>query len=100
MPCGAHCSSGTNLDGVGLASVDRNNRATLPLTAPSRAIKSSAKDLSQRIVKLPFGCGGHRALPPRTPLPPSCDSGPREVYSYPTTMCWSKNRRFPAWILT
>jgi hypothetical protein len=36
----------------GLASADRNNKATLPLTAPSRAIKSSAKDLSLRIVKL------------------------------------------------
>src|SRR5260221_4846499 len=45
----------TNLDDVGLASVDRNNRATLPLTAPSHAIKSSAKDLSLRIVKLSFG---------------------------------------------
>lgn len=47
--------TGTNLDGIGLASVDRNNKATLPLTAPSRAIKSSAKDLSLRIVKLPYG---------------------------------------------
>ena len=47
-----HVPGGTNLDDVGLASVYRNNKATLPLTAPSRAIKSSAKDLSPPIVKL------------------------------------------------
>ena len=36
----------------GLASVDRNNKATLPLTAPYGVSKSYAKVLSPRIVKL------------------------------------------------
>ena len=35
-----------------LRSVDRNNKATLLLTRPGRTTKSSAKDLSLRIVKL------------------------------------------------
>jgi hypothetical protein len=45
---------GTNLGINGLASADRNNKATLPLTAPRCAIKSSAKDLSLRTVKLQY----------------------------------------------
>ena len=36
----------------GLASVDRNNKTTLPLTAPYRMTKSYAKVLSPRMVKL------------------------------------------------
>ena len=36
----------------GLRSVDRNNKATLLLTRPRGTIKSYAKDLSPRIVKL------------------------------------------------
>jgi hypothetical protein len=45
---------GTNRGINGLASADRNNKATLPLTAPRCAIKSSAKDLSLRTVKLQY----------------------------------------------
>jgi len=32
--------------------VDRNNKATLPLTPPDDTIKSYAKDLTPRMVKL------------------------------------------------
>ena len=46
--------NGTNLGINGLVSADRNNKATLPLTTPRCAIKSSAKDLSLRIVKLQY----------------------------------------------
>jgi len=60
--------------------VDRNNKATLPLTAPSRTIKSSAKDLSQRIVKLPYSSRDIQALPPDIPLPPLCDQGPGGLF--------------------
>lgn len=45
---------GTNLGINGLVSADRNNKATLPLTTPRCTIKSSAKDLSLRIVKLQY----------------------------------------------
>lgn len=103
-PLGLHawwgaCSIGTNLDGVGLASADRNNKATLPLTAPSRAIKSSAKDLSLRIVKLPYGGKDLKLFRRRPRYHPRAIQGPG-AYSYPTTMCRGKNHRFLAWILT
>src|SRR5271154_4061361 len=52
-PCGHN--GGTGLVGLsckGLGSVDRNNKTTLPLTPPPRSIKSYAKDLSPRMVKL------------------------------------------------
>ena len=42
----------TNLAGAGLRSVARNNKATRLLTRPGQTTKSSAKDLSLRIVKL------------------------------------------------
>lgn len=42
----------TKLGEDGLRSVDRNNKATLPRTRPYRTIKSYAKVLSLRIVKL------------------------------------------------
>jgi hypothetical protein len=42
----------TKLGEDGLRSVDRNNKATLPLTRPYHTIKSYAKVLSLRIVKL------------------------------------------------
>lgn len=70
---------GTNLDDVGLASVDRNNKATLPRTAPSRAIKSSAKDLSLRIVKLPYDGEGLRLFRPRPRCHPSAIQGQRPI---------------------
>lgn len=49
---GAFCSRGNpssnhrKSDNSGLISVDRNNKATLPLTIPGRTFKSYAKDLS------------------------------------------------------
>jgi hypothetical protein len=46
------CMCNTNLTRYGLASIDRNNKATLLFTAPSEMSKSYAKDLSPRIVKL------------------------------------------------
>ena len=69
----------------GLASVDRNDKATLTLTAPRCSIKSSAKDLSLRIVKLHYT---HRAGGFFHP-PSHCRSGAihgPEAYSYTTTM--------------
>jgi hypothetical protein len=54
---------------TGLASTDRNNKATLLFTAPGRASKSSAKVLSPREVKLqsaswpPTLRGGDRRRP-------------------------------------
>ncbi|KAH8144470.1 uncharacterized protein LAJ45_11535 [Morchella importuna] len=71
--------SGTNLDDVCLASVDRNNKATLPRTAPSRAIKSSAKDLSLRIVKLPYDGEGLGLFRPRPRCRPSAIQGQRPI---------------------
>ena len=44
----------TNLGSEGLASADRNNKATLLLTAPCPTVKSSAKDLFPRKVKLRY----------------------------------------------
>jgi hypothetical protein len=54
----------TNRVDGGLPSADRNNKATLLLTGPYRTIKSYAKDLSPRMVKLQdasWPCG----LPPQ-----------------------------------
>ena len=48
---GRECIS-TNLADAGLRSVARNNKATRLLTRPGQTTKSSAKDLSLRIVKL------------------------------------------------
>ena len=47
----------------GLPSVDRNNKATLPLTGPGQSIQSYAKDLSPRMVKLQ-SAGWRPGLPP------------------------------------
>ena len=38
----------------GLASADRNNKATLLLTGPFRTAKSSAKDLTPLVLKLQY----------------------------------------------
>jgi hypothetical protein len=48
---GSFYSKTDRVDG-GLASIDRNNKATLLFTAPYQTTKSYAKDLSPRIVKL------------------------------------------------
>ena len=45
-------SSREGCGGHGLASIDRNNKATLLFTAPYRTIKSYAKVLFLRMVKL------------------------------------------------
>ena len=45
----------TNLADAGLRSAARNNKATRLLTRPGRTAKSSAKDSSQRAVKLQSG---------------------------------------------
>jgi hypothetical protein len=42
----------TDVKKRGLASADRNNKTTLPLTAPYSMTKSYAKGLSPRMVKL------------------------------------------------
>jgi hypothetical protein len=70
---------GTNLDDVGLASVDRNNKATLPRTAPSRAIKSSAKDLSLRIVKFTSGGEDPELFRPGSRCRPTAIQGQRPI---------------------
>lgn len=59
VPCG------TNLGINGLVSADRNNKATLPLTTPRCTIKSSAKDLSLRIVKLQYTSKDHELFRPQ-----------------------------------
>ena len=53
---------------TGLRSADRNNKATLLLTRPGRTAKSSAKDSSQRAVKLQSG-SHRRALLARRNAP-------------------------------
>jgi hypothetical protein len=50
-PVNGECYYTNRVDG-GLPSADRNNKATLLLTGPYRTIKSYAKDLSPRMVKL------------------------------------------------
>jgi hypothetical protein len=53
----------TNLAYTGLRSVARNNKATRLLTRPGKTTKSSAKDLSLRIVKLQFVSSNPGLLP-------------------------------------
>ena len=76
---------GTNLGINGLASADRSNKATLPLTTPRCTIKSSAKDLSLRIVKLQYADEDRRLFRPRPRCQPDAIHGPK-AYSYTTTM--------------
>jgi hypothetical protein len=76
---------GTNLGINGLASADRNNKATLPLTAPRCTIKSSAKDLSLRIVKLQYTDENRKLFRSRLHCQPDAIHGPK-AYSYTTTM--------------
>ena len=72
---------GTNLGINGLVSADRNNKATLLLTTPRCTIKSSAKDLSLRIVKLQYTSNTPREGQYRS----DAIQSPR-AYSYTTTM--------------
>lgn len=76
---------GTNLGINGLVSADRNNKATLPLTTPRCTIKSSAKDLSLRNVKLYYTGEAGRLFRPPTRSQPNAIPGPKP-YSYTTTM--------------
>lgn len=76
---------GTNLGINGLVSADRNNKATLPLTTPRCTIKSSAKDLSLRIVKLQYAGEADGLFRPPTHFRPDAIRGPKP-YSYTTTM--------------
>lgn len=64
---------------LGLASVDRNNKATLPRTAPSRSNKSSAKDLSVRIVKLLFDGEDPELFRPGPRCHPAAIQGQRPI---------------------
>ena len=75
---------------AGLLSAARNNKATRLLTRPGRTSKSSAKDSSQRAVKLLSG----NYLPrlPRERSYALLRSG-AEAYSYPRTTCWRKSSR-------
>jgi hypothetical protein len=88
----------TNLGSEGLASADRNNKATLLLTAPCPTIKSYAKDLFPRMVKLQYASKVN--LVSRGTPGASLLRFRAEAYSYSSTMCGSKNYRFLAWILT
>jgi hypothetical protein len=76
---------GTNLGINGLVSADRSNKATLPLTTPRCTIKSSAKDLSLRIVKLQYTGETSRLFRPLIRCRSDAIHGP-EPYSYTTTM--------------
>jgi hypothetical protein len=53
----------------GLRSVDRNNKATLPRTRPTRTVKSYARDSSPRIVKLQSAGWAPGPSRPGSPLP-------------------------------
>ncbi len=87
-----------NLDERRLASADRNNKATLLLTALPRTIKSSAKDLSQRKVKLQYVGVNNRAFPQKSKCQPDTVRGQRPILIQ--LQCAGKHHRFLAWILT
>lgn len=76
---------GTNLGINGLVSADRNNKATLPLTTPRCTIKSSAKDLSLRTVKLQYTSETSGFFHPLIRCRSDAIQGPK-AYSYTTTM--------------
>lgn len=69
----------TNLDERRLASADRNNKATLLLTALPRTIKSSAKDSSQRKVKLQYVDAEAGVFPPTAGCQPATIQGQRPI---------------------
>ena len=70
---------GTNLDERRLASADRNNKATLLLTALPHTIKSSAKDSSQRKVKLQYVDAEAEVFPPAAGCQPATIQGQRPI---------------------
>src|SRR5690606_14891641 len=69
----------TNLDERRLASADRNNKATLLLTALPRTIKSSAKDSSQRKVKLQYVDAETVVFPTASGCRPATIQGQRPI---------------------
>lgn len=69
----------TNLDERRLASADRNNKATLLLTALPRTIKSSAKDSSQRKVKLQYVDAEAVVFPTTAGCQPATIQGQRPI---------------------
>ena len=87
-----------NLDERRLASADRNNKATLLLTALPHTIKSSAKDLSQRKVKLQYVGVDYRSFHQQTRCQPDTVRGQRPILIQ--LQCAAKHHRFLAWILT
>ena len=90
------CYSITDRKKRGLASADRNNKATLLLTGPFRTAKSSAKDLIPRESKLQYAKqGGTFLVPPLNRLL-RYEAG---AYSYTSTTC-GRYHRVLAWILT
>ena len=96
LATGRECIS-TNLADAGLRSVARNNKATRLLTRPGQATKSSAKDLSLRIVKLQSASWGPRL--PRSPRRrPARILGQRPIRI--RLRCAGENHPVLAWILT
>lgn len=87
----------TNRAGQGLRSADRNNKATLPRTRPSRAVQSYAKDSSPRMVKLQYA-GWRPGLSPGPRCRPAEIQG-RGLFVSDYDVR-EKDHRFLAWILT
>ena len=82
---------------TGLRSAARNNKATRLLTRPGCTTKSSAKDLSLRIVKLQF-VSSTPGLLPGAGRQPAKVQGQRPIRI--RLRCVGGNRPFLAWILT
>ena len=87
----------TNLGHGGLPSVDRNNKATLLLTGPCGTIKSYAKDLSPRMVKLQY-VSDTRGLLTGSRCRPAEMQGRRPIRIRLRRA--GENHRVLAWILT
>jgi hypothetical protein len=81
----------------GLASADRNNKTTLPRTAPYYRTRSYAKVLSPRIVKLQ-DVSQYHGLPPQHRCQPAKIQGQGPIRI--RLRCVGENRRVLAWILT
>ena len=93
---GSFSSKTDRVDG-GLASIDRNNKATLLFTAPYQTTKSYAKDLSPRMVKLQDASWPGGLPPPGRCRPAKIQGqGPIRI----RLRCVGGNRRVLAWILT
>lgn len=69
----------TNLGNAGLRSAARNNKATRLLTRPGYTSKSSAKDSSQRKVKLQYVDAEPEVFPTGTGCQPATIQGQRPI---------------------